>query len=217
MALVACLLLATPIFGQNQTGVSIRFLNGLSTESLTDAQLRTPEWESELFRIPYRELSLPQTAKSRMLRIFHQGGNPQPAPLCDVILPEQGSDFIVILVPGKDGPKAAILNSKAPGFRPGDIYMHNASEHTIALALGTTREVLKPAQGKAIRPGTPADASNYEVAVLYDDKGTAKPLVLTKWPLNDRLRGYVFFIPGKHNRPLYRAVQEFVPQSQPEP
>ncbi len=213
LSLFSMLLLPASLHAQEKKGgVTLRFLSGIASASLNDAQLRTPEWQGDVFRIPFNQLSQPQAAETRALRLFRMGDGPEPVAVCDVILPEEGNDFIVILVPGKESPRAVILNGKAPNFRPGDVFIHNASDNAIALALGTTRAALKPGQGKSFTPGAPDDADTYEVAFLYDENGTAKRLALTQWPLNDRLRGYVFFLPGENNRPIYRAVQEFVPR-----
>lgn len=192
-------------------GVSVRLLTALDKTTIMDAQLRTPEWEGEKFRLPYNQLSRPQGVEARALRLFRPAQSGEYEPVCDVILPEKGSKFIAIIVPETDGKaRAIVLNGDAPGFRPGDVFIFNASENAIALSLGTTRAALKPGQGKPFRPGAPADAKSYEVALLYDDAGTARRLALTQWPLNDLIRGYVFFVPGKHGRPSYRAVQEVV-------
>ena len=197
---------------EKKSGATVRFLSGIATASMSDAILRTPDWEGEVFRIPFNQLSQPQEVKFRALRLFQNDAGPEAPAVCDVVLPEKGSDFIVILVPGKEQPRAVILNGKTPDFRPGDVFIHNASDNAIALALGSNRAALKPGQGSAFRPGAPLGAKTYEVAFLYDDEGVSKRLALTQWPLNDRLRGYVFFLPGKNNRPIYRAVQEFIPR-----
>ncbi len=214
LAILSALLLFTPALHaqKKERDISLRFLSGVARATMKGAQLQTPEWQGEIFLIPYNQLSLPQPVKARALRLFQTGEAPEPSPVCDVILPEQGDDFIVILVSGEKGTRAVILNGKAPDFRPGDVFIHNASENAIALALGSTKAALNPGQGKAFRPGAPSGATSYEVAFLYEKDGTARRLALTQWPLSDVLRGYVFFLPGKYNRPIYRAVQEIVPR-----
>ncbi len=205
-------LLSLPLVAQEKgKNVSLRLLTALDRTTITDAQLRTPDWEGEKFRLPYNQLSRPQEVEARALRLFRPAEGGEYEAVCDVVLPENGSKFIAILVPEEEGKaRAIVLDGDAPGFRPGDVFIFNASENAIALALGTTRAALKPGQGKPFRPGAPADAKSYEVALLYEDAGTARRLALTQWPLNDKLRGYVFFVPGKHGRPSYRAVQEVV-------
>lgn len=210
--LIVAILFSSPLVAQEkEKGATVRFLTGMDKTSIADAQLRTPEWEGEKFRLPYNQLSRPQEVKNRALRLFRPSEAGEYEAVCDVILPEKGSKFIAILVPGEEGKaRAIILDGAAPDFRPGDVFIFNASDNAIALSLGTVRAALKPGQGKPFRPGAPAGAKSYEVALLYDDEGTARRLALTQWPLNELLRGYVFFLPGKHDRPTYRAVQEVV-------
>ena len=204
------LLLSLPLFAQEEKGIRLRFLSGVQTTSLDDAQLRNNDWNSEAFRIPANQLSRPQSVKLRALRLHHQADAPEAKPICNIILPETGRDFIVILIEKKKNIESVIIPGDSPGFRPGDVFLQNSSEQSIAGSLGSTRVSLRSGDGKAVRPGTAADARLYDAAFVYDENGVSRRLAISTWPLNKKLRAYVFFLPGPDGRPQYRAVQEHV-------
>ena len=204
------LLFTLPLLSQEKKGIRLRLLSGVQTTSLDDAQLRNSDWKSEAFRIPANQLSRPQSVKLRALRLHHQTDATDEKPICDIILPEKGGDFIVILIQNKKKIESVIIPADSPGFRPGDVFLHNSFEQAIAGTLGTTRVSLKSGEGKPVRPGTPADARLYDAAFVYDENGVSRRLAISTWPLNKKLRAYVFFLPGPDGRPQYRAVQEYV-------
>ena len=204
------LLFSLPLLAQEKKDIQLRFLSGVQTTSLDDAQLRNNDWKGEAFRIPANQLSRPQSVKLRALRLHHEADAPEAKPICNIILPETGGTFIVILIQKEKKIESVIIPADSPGFRPGDVFLQNSSEQSIAGTLGTTRVSLRSGEGKAIRPGAPADARMYDAAFVYDENGVSRRLALSTWPLNKKLRAYVFFLPGPDGRPQYRAVQEYV-------
>ena len=122
-------------------------------------------------------------------------------PLGNASLPPSGSDFILILVPVKDGYRALPLRSDKPDFKTNSAYLINLTTSPIGVALGTAKATLAPGKSTVLQPAYPADAHFYQATFYFSENGNPIPFNNSRWPVSDRLRQLVFI----HTDPTTRA------------
>ena len=181
----------------------------------------------EPFAVPLNHLTDPMPAPARTfsLRAAPDEGADAAgaagaggAEVARVGLPEEGRKFIVLLLPDAQRRfRPVVLRADDQRFRPGDVYFHNLSTASIIGKIGARQFDLEPGKGRIETPRPDGDRPFIDVAFGQRLEGNqAKILSTTRWPIDDRVRGYVFFFVDPVTKRLtYRAVDEFVPPEPP--
>ena len=113
-------------------------------------------------------------------------------PLGKATLPPSGSDFILILVPVKDGYRAFPLRSDNPDFRTNSAYLLNLTTTQIGVVLGTAKTTLNPGKSTVLQPTYSANAHFYQATFYFAEDGAPIPFNNSRWPFSERLRQLVF-------------------------
>lgn len=195
--------------------LKVRFLAERTPAETGKVSLVAKEAKSPLFDLPINHLSEPQTPPERVFAVWATGLN---ASLATVSLPEEGNQFIVLLVPAKEGGfKPVVIAAKANDFRPGDVYFYNHADKTVLGFVGTSTFTLEPGQGRSLRPdGAKGDGAYYDVGLGVREKEGDRTLSKARWPVQKQMRMYVFFYINPTNGRLdFRAVDEFVEPEAP--
>lgn len=166
------------------------------------------EWQSKPFAIPSNSLSEPLALPARKFTLVVK-----ERPVTTIALPEEGKDFVVVLAPNTEGKWQSFAIRTDDGvFRPGDVFIHNSTATMVGGKLGRQEFALPGGKGERIRPLADPDKPFIDVAMYYKQGEQTRILSTTRWPLDERTRGYVFFFTDpKTGRIEYRAVDEFVP------
>ena len=136
--------------------------------------------------------------------------------LADVRLPEEGKAFIVMLIPAAKGYQAVVMAANDPKFKPGDVYFYNHANKPVLGYVGTSKFTLAPGKGKSLRPAGAHKEGFYDVGFGVKEKEGNRAISTTRWPVEERIRSYVFFFVNPTSKRLdFRAVDEFVPPDAP--
>ena len=189
---------------------AVRFLAERVPADLGQVALVAEDAKGEAFDLPVNHLSVPQDAPARAFKIQSLAKN---VPLAAVTLPEQGDDFIVLLIPSASGGyQPVVMSAKDPKFKVGDVYFHNHSDKRVLGYVGTAKFTLEPAKGTVLRPAGAKENTYYDVGFGFHDgeKGN-RVLSKTRWPIDKNIRSYVFFFVNPSTKKIdFRAVDEFV-------
>lgn len=209
-ATLALFLLAPFAFAE----LSVRFLAERLPEDLEEVAMFADEVASESFELPTIHLS-PSLAPPA--RAFELRTSADRRLLGRVALPDAGDSFIVLLLPDPEGGyRSVVLRADAPGFRPGDSYLHNHTDRGIVGYIGTSRFRLEPGSGRFVRPGGRAEEGFHQVGFGVEGDAGTRALSMTRWPVDSNLRSYVFFFRNSRTQRVdYRAVDEFIPTEKP--
>lgn len=213
--LLLALLPAAAAHGQTAPrSLELRFLAiHRSITAAGELQLRAEKWQSAPFTIPSNHLSEPLPVPARALLLTTPGDDPAKVhQLCRITLPEPGKRFVAALAPKGEQLVPFVLCVDDNSFRPGDVFLHNATTTQVGGKLGTAQFALNPGVGKVCRPQHPADAPFFEVELFHLKDGATRPLSITRWPVDKSNRSYVFFFTDPQSGRIdYRAVDEWVP------
>jgi hypothetical protein len=171
-------------------------------------QTRTPAFE-----IPTTNLSQPIAVSAREFTLISAATPPDATAvaLATLRLPDQGSDFRIILVPTPDQSyKPVIIRGDDSKFAHGDFFFINLSTHEILGALGSARLTLKPGGQEILRPSASKSDKFFEVKIARRAEDKILPLTNTCWPIVRDNRSFVIFYNATNGRPTYRAVDEFM-------
>lgn len=194
-------------------GISVRALAEVVPDDLGAVYLATGDARSLPFELPVNNLSDPVTVHGRTLILKTAK---KDLPLCKFDLPAEGRRFVVIFSPAKpSGYAAHAVRIDAPGFGPGDVFFLNRTEHTILGKLGTKPLVLAPGKSAIARPEGAVEGVYYDIAFAAKTDEGDRLLSTVRWPVDDRVRSYVFFVHNADGGITYRAVDEFVPAIRP--
>jgi hypothetical protein len=223
-----------------ESEASVRFLAERTPVELGDVILAAGDREAPPFVLRADRLTAPIKAPGRTMALRLPG---HVVTLATISLPQEGDFFVVLLIPNpKGGYLPVVMRADDPAFRAGDIYLFNNSGKPVLGYVGTSRFLLKPGEGKPLRPAGERDATFYDVGfAVREGNGTPgkeglataggtdsgvhaevgdRVLRTVRWPVVKRSRSYVFFYlnPVK-NRIDYRAVDEFIapPESPQQP
>ncbi|MCA9458574.1 MAG: hypothetical protein KC587_18040 [Nitrospira sp.] len=198
--------------GAEKKQPQIRFLAERVPKDLGEVCLVADDKQSESFTLPTNYLSERLKAPSRSFRVMTRSGG--GVCLATIQLPENGADFIAILVPSTTGYRAILMPSANPTFKGGDVYFYNHCPNTVVGYVGTAKFGIEPASGKVIQPAGARVEKFYDVAFGVREDRENRVLSRTRWPVDDRSRSYVFFfVNPTTGRIDYRAVDEFTPPS----
>lgn len=173
------------------------------------------EVRSEPFGLPLNGMSDRQIAPGRIFKLELEE---RPMPLAAITLPEEGKDFIILLVPDrKAGFEPVVIPADSDSFRPGDFYLHNVSKQPVFGKVGTTDFSLKHRSGKVVRPKGVRENRFYDVLIGTREAQQNRLISSSRWPLQKQMRTYVFFFDNPVRGDVdFRAVDEFVPAEKDE-
>jgi hypothetical protein len=207
-----CLLAATLTHAEPAGGskLKVRFLAERAPAEIGQVMLVAKDAKSAPFELPVSYLSPPQTPPQRVFALWSSAKN---VSLTNIVLPETGNSFIVLLFPANEGGyKHVVISDNNPEFKPGDIYFYNQADKTVMGFVGSAKFTLDPAKGTTLRPANPSgDGAYYDVGLGVREKEGDKPLSIARWPVQKGIRMYVFFYINPRSGKLdFRAVDEFV-------
>lgn len=196
--------------------VKVRFLAERAPKELGQVFLAAGEVKSAAFDLPINNLSDPIVPPARAFSVRPAA---KDVSVADVTLPEDGKSFIVLLIPATTGGyKPVVISAGDPAFRPGDVYFYNHADKPVLGYVGTAKFILKPAEGQKLRPAGARPENFYDVGFGVREKEGDRALSTTRWPVDDKIRSYVFFFINPSTKRLdFRAVDEFVPPEKPAP
>ncbi len=211
-----CLLVHCARAAQAATGkgITIRLFAVALNKDQGPLCLMTGDLRGPAFDLPTTSLSAPQTVAGRELVLVAAASatDSLPRPLGAIHLPEQGSDFRILLVPTVDSTyRSVVIRADDPKFGHGDFFFINLSTQPILGLLGTTKLELKPGSQEMVRPAGTKSEKFFEVKFARREADNFVPITDTCWPIVRDNRSFVIFYNGKGDRPTYRAVDEFMP------
>lgn len=165
------------------------------------------------FELPVFSFTGSMPVEARKFRLITDAANPDPkAPsLCDVVLPEQGEDFRIILVPLREGGyKSFVVRGDDPKFAAGDVFFVNLSSHHVIGLLGTAKLDLELGEREIVRLEGAKAGIFFEVKIASREGNGITPLADTRWPVLRNNRSIVVFHDDLNGQPVYRAVDEFL-------
>lgn len=190
--------------------LQVRFLAERSPQQIGQVVMAAGENRSTPFDLPSNYLSSPLTPAARAFSL--RAVTPDVA-LAAITLPENGKSFIILLIPAKEGGfKPIVIRADDPSFKAGDVHFYNHTPKTILGYVGTAKFILEAEKGLVLHP-TGARAENfYDVGFGVREEQGDRTLSQTRWPVDDKVRSYVFFFVNPSTNLLdFRAVDEFVP------
>lgn len=190
-------------------GAEVRFLAQAVPNDLGQVVLANLELRSDPFDLPMNNLSPAQKPPSRVFSVWSVDKN---ASLATVKLPEEGKDFICLLLlqPGKPGFSPIVLPANDPGFRVGDVRFFNMANKPVLGYLGSAKFELNPGKSAVVTPQG-GEERFYRVGLGVKEAEGNRLIKTMKWPKSQQTRYYVFFyVEPVKGRITYRAVDEFV-------
>jgi len=200
--------------GENQRGIQIRGFAFSHFESIDKLELRHEEKSvGELF-LPTGQLRERTRVSSRVFSygvtkdgVFRALGN--------TALPTEGKDFILVMVPVKNGYKAFPVRADDPDFRGDDTFLFNFTKHKIAILLGDAKFMVEPWKNRLLRPSFAKDTTFYQAMFGYEKDGRFIPFNNTRWPINPNTKSIVFVYHDPiADRLMYRSVTELAHPAQ---
>lgn len=188
----------------------VRFLAERSPAGLGQVVMATKDARSEAFDLPTKYLSASNQAGAR---IFSLRTVLKDISLATVTLPDGGNSFVVLLIPAREGGyKPVVIRADDAKFKSGDVYFYNHSPAVIVGQVGTARFKVESAASLVFEPAGARNENFYDVSFFaVEEKGT-RTLSKTRWPVDKKVRSYVFFfIHPENNRLDFRSVDEFIP------
>lgn len=211
LVLMLVVLLTAPLMAQRgDERIDVRFVAQAAPSALGQVVMVAGETVSEGFTLPLHHLTEPQRAPGRSFGLAREQSG---TPLATVTLPDEGDDFVVLLVVGAGSSyEAVVIPYRSENFRPGDFYLHNVSRRPVLGRVGSLEFNLNPRQGRVLRPAGARDGRLYDVTLAIRDGEGVRPLSQSRWPVATHTRTYVFFYHDPvRNDVSFRAVDEFVP------
>ncbi|MCX8495790.1 MAG: hypothetical protein ORN51_06360 [Akkermansiaceae bacterium] len=128
--------------------------------------------------------------------------------VANVVLPEQGKNFIILLEPAGETYKCHVVNGGESRFGADSVLFFNASESNLGASLGPSKVLIKPRVAVFAKAPPQGEKPYYQVTFFEPDKGKARPFADTRWPHRDKGRCYIFFYRSQNGRMTYQAVDE---------
>lgn len=191
----------------------VRFLAERVPQDLGQVVMAAEKLKSEPFTLPSNNLSEPLAAPARS---FSLRTSTKDTALASIALPE-GKSFVVLLIPASTGGyKPVVIASGDSSFRPGDVYFYNHADKTVLGYVGTSKFILPPAKSQILHPQGARPENFYDVGFGVREKEGDRTLSKTRWPVEERVRSYVFFFVDPATKRIdFRAVDETVPLEKP--
>lgn len=194
--------------GKAESRVTLRLLADAVPEGQAKVLLQTKTSKSDPLDLPTSALSAPveMSARSMVLKAADSD-----TPLCNIAVPAEGKSFAVLLASEKPaGYVPFFVRLDDDSFKPGDLFFINRAAKTVVLKLGGNELVLEPGKSVKSRPTDPVDKNYYNVVISERDAAGDKIITSSRWPVDDKLRSYVFFSTNDRGRTTYRAVDEYL-------
>ena len=189
-------------------GIQVRAFAFALFEDIAKLQLRTGKRVLGELELPTGQLRARVSVSAHALS-FGVEKNDSFRLLGKVVLPEVGSDFILVFAPTKDGYRAFPVRVDDPDFRGNDTVVFNFSTHKLGIMLGTARQTVAPCENSRLRPAFPADATFYQALFTYEKEGKFIPFNNTRWPVNSNTKALLFvFEEPSTGKLAYRSVTE---------
>lgn len=200
---------------QEKGNISLRFVAERAPAVIGQVNVVSAEAKSEPFALPTNNLSAAIKVAARALTLNTVEKNLE---LCKIVLPENGNDFVILLLPNpKGGYINTVIPAKDASFRPGDVYFYNHSDKTVLGFVGKATFILPAGQGKALRPVGAKAEGYYDVGFGVRETTGDRPLSSSRWPVEKQIRSYVFFFVNPQSKAVdFRAVDEFVEPEAPQ-
>ncbi len=127
-----------------------------------------------------------------------------------ISLPDQGKDFIVLLLPRGNEFESFLVDSDSPDFSSGRILLFNTTEMPLAAKLGDKITIAEPWTPVFALAPEAEGKSWYQVSLYYPvSGGGARIFSSTRWPYRDKIRSIVFlFRDPVTQRIVYQAIDE---------
>ncbi len=208
-----CAVAAQEPAGKSKDSIKLRLLAEVVPEDLGPVYLFMGDAKTTEFQLPVNNVSDPMAVAGRVLVLKTVA---KDRSLCTITLPDAGKSFVVIFCPAKPaGYKAEVVRTDDPTFKRGDVFFLNRTEKTILGKLGSKPLVLAAGKFAISRPEGATEGAYYDVAFAAKEEGGNKLLSTVRWPLDEHIRSYIFFVQDPAGRITYRAVDEFLPADQP--
>lgn len=194
--------------------LKVRFLAERAPKELGQVVMAAADVKSAPFDLPINNLSEPMAPPARAFALKQAAG--KDTPVATIALPEDGKSFIVLLVPATSGYKPVVISAEDPSFKPGDVYFYNHGDKPVLGYVGTATFVLAPGKGQTLTPKGAKPEGYYDVGFGVREKEGDRALSTTRWPVDDKIRSYVFFFINPSTKRLdFRAIDEFVVPDKP--
>jgi hypothetical protein len=195
---------------QTHDGPNVRLLAERTLPAHGKVTVTSGGKTSPALDLPIHYLSAPVELSERSFAVTSAGDS---TVLATFTLPPKGRSFIALLIPKSEAAYLPILiPADDESFKPGDVYFYNLAPKTILGQVGSSKFSINPSSSKTVRLQGARPEKYYDVAFGVKEEVGNRVLSTTRWPLDERVRGYVFFYlnPAK-KRIEYRMVSEFVP------
>jgi hypothetical protein len=180
-------------------GGTVASLHPMAGENVGQAVSIGARGLSEPFRAPARLFSFAVPDKRQAIG-YRALGN--------VMLPEKGDDFILLLEPVKDAFRAHVILSKESRFDADALLFFNASDVVIGASLGGSKVTIPPRKSVFGKPPAQGEKPFYQVTFYYQEEGNVRPFYDTRWPHRKDSRCYIFFYRSENGRLTYQSVDE---------
>jgi len=212
--LLACLVSLFPAVAQDaDKGLRMRLFTVALQPEQGKVQIMAGDKSGPAFELPVFNLSEKMPVAARKFKLVAETATPTPETpsLCDVVLPGEGLDFRIILVPKRDGTyQSFVVRGDDPKFASGDVFFINLSSHHVIGLLGTAKLDLERGDREIVRLAGAKSGIFFEVKIASREGNGITPLADTRWPVMRNNRSIVVFHDDTKGQPVYRAVDEFL-------
>ncbi len=197
----------------NTKGIRVRILAFATIKEADRIVIQANKKLTSEFKIPTHGLSPYISVPGRTLSLGLNPADPELPiePLAKVQLPEQGKEFLLIMIPNKTGYHCKAIRLDGTDFKAGDTLFLNTGKVTVGGIIGKEKFSLKPGKLKIIGAPPQNDLPYYQVKFYYSHKKKTRIFSDSRWPHELRTRSYVFFYMRPNTRRVtYRAVDEYL-------
>lgn len=212
--LLSALLLFAPALAaqedkkSDEKSIKVRLLAVVAPPEIGKVYLIADEDRTPVFDLPVSNVSEPLKVSARTLILKTAD---KDAPLCNILLPEAGKRFVVVLSPAKTaGYRAHVIRTDDISFQRGDCFFVNLTQKSLLGKLGTKKFILESGKTAVYRPEGARPENFYDIAFATRGDDGDRILSTTRWPVDEQIRNYLFFIQNSTGQITYRAVDEFV-------
>lgn len=212
--LLSALLLFAPALAaqedekSDKKSIKVQLLAVVAPPEIGKVYLIADEDRSPVFNLPVSNVSEPLKVSARTLILKTAD---KDAPLCNILLPEAGMRFVVVLSPAKTaGYGAHVIRTDDISFQRGDCFFVNLTQKSILGKLGTKKFILESGKTAVYRPEGARPENFYDIAFATRGNDGDRILRTSRWPVDEQIRNYLFFIQNSNGQITYRAVDEFV-------
>ncbi|MFM2221326.1 MAG: hypothetical protein RLZZ553_1074 [Verrucomicrobiota bacterium] len=189
--------------------LQVKLLAVIVPENLGQVYLQSGETKTAAFDLSANNVSDSQAVDQRNMTLHTVN---KDLPLCSIALPEGGNEFIIVLSPAKpSGYRSVAVRTDDPAFRRGDVFFLNLTTKTVLGKLGTRPLTLEPGKSALNRADGPKEKGYYDIAFATRQENEDRLFSSSRWPIDDQIRSYLFFLEDATGRVTYRAVDEFIP------